>query len=144
MKTLDELLAYKIKKAKEKYYAELKSIRKNITKEYMVKVLEERVKKQLPGCSTNANTIYMSIHLNSDHNISKDFMLFLENNEDYIQTLGKGTEYSFTHDTTSYSYDYIWPEFKIYVYYGAGKCKRVKIGHKTKTIKEDVYEVQCL
>ena len=144
MKTLDELLAFKLKQTREKYYEEIKSIKKNIVKEYMINILKDRVNKQLPDCNTTSSLNHLSIHLNSKHNISKDFMLFLENNEDYIKTIGKSEEYEFVHDQANRTYDYKWKDFKIWVYYGVGNCKRVKIGSKTKTVTEDIYEVQCL
>ena len=144
MKTLDEFLAYELQLALKDYKRTCKSIRKNIVKKFMIKTLCERVKQQMPGCTTSQGSNCMWVYLSSNHNISKDWMIFLENNIDYISTLGKSKEYKVNLDQSYGSYDYKWGEFTIYVNYNGGKCKRVKIGEKTKTIKEDIYEVQCL
>ena len=144
MKTIDELLQYKLSMARKSYQREVRHIRKNITRDHMINTLEERIKTQLTGCATSNSSDSIFVYLSPEHNISKDWMCFMDENKEYLSTLGKGEEYTVGQDQSFGSYDYNWPEFKIYVNYNNGKCKRVKIGTKSRTIKEDIYEVQCL
>lgn len=144
MRTLDEQLAYDLGIARKNYQRSCKEIRDTAVKKHMSQALAERIKKAMPGMAVTAYNNSLTVHLTPDYNISKDWMVFMDENMEFIAMLGKGEEYKVEHNQEYGTYDYRWDEYQIDVWYGAGKCKRVKIGSTTETVTTDVYEVQCL
>lgn len=136
--------------ALRRYHSEIKLYNKkeNQIKFHIWQALKDRTQRFFKGCSVYGcddlswGSDYLSVYLNNDYNIAKDVMLFLEANEPLIALIGKG-EYKFEHDQKFECYRYNYPKFKIIIYYGNGKCKKVKIAETSKVVKEAVYEVQC-
>lgn len=115
----------------------------------MAQFLVNKAKEFFDGCrvSWNEGTKYhsISINLTKDYNVSEHVNIFI----DEYQYILKHFLYSWkqepdiVHDDNSRSMDYKYGNLSIYVYYGSGRCERVKVGTTQKTVTKDVYELRC-
>jgi len=145
MMTLDERVQKKKETAKRVYERSLESAEREAIQEHLMDTLGNRIKGAMPGVNVSATGSALWVYLSKDYNISKDWMIFLEENEDFIKVCGKTeAEYKFKHDQEFGTYDYNYGDINLYVNYGEGKCKRVKVGETTETVTKEIYEVQCL
>lgn len=136
---------YTLKKRERDYYRRrLRDINKNKKRLLQMKFLEIKFKETFKDCHISKGSNYISLYLNKNYNISKDVMLFFEVYEYLLNVIGQDTKYTFEHDQDTESYDYLWPELRISVYYGSGKCKKVKVGETSKIVKKTLYKVECL
>ncbi len=94
---------------------------------------------------TFGSSVSLSITLNKDQNIEKDFNIFFDLYEDRIKKVLGVKEYE-VEESGDLKYrfgDYWNKQFTIVVNYSGGKCERVKIRTETKTVEKDIYEIKC-
>jgi hypothetical protein len=143
MDSIKELKA----KAKKVYETTISVIEKNAFRYRKTDVLFMKVKDAFPDCTVNVDhnsyQCCVSLHLTKEFNVSKDVLLFLDNNLEFLEFFGREKQYEVDHQPEYSCFTYSWGDQRLSVWYGNGNCTRKVIGHKTKTITEDIYEVVC-
>jgi hypothetical protein len=148
---IEDKILKKKQKAYKDYCSEMKkwNSKENQIRFLLMNTLKERVKSFFKDCTVwGCDSLYffdqyIGLSLTKDYNLSHDYNLFLEANEPLIALVCGGSEFKTKHKQEDKCFEYIYPKFRIDVYYGSGRCRMVKIAEKTKTIKEPIYEVVC-
>src|SRR6056297_3553271 len=134
MRTVDEIERDLKERAFKECQMKLKTAREEAIKLHIIDTICSRITTYMPGCIVSNYGYSTHVTLTEDFNIH-DWYLVLEEIEPLIDLLEEG-EYTTREDYTVNSIDFVWDRLRIYVYFGNGKCERVKVGSKTRTITE--------
>ena len=133
------------KMKKQLYQDYLTSVKRLKANEFDIRravVLAKKLRETFVGCilyeHISPQSQMLSLYLNENFNIEKDVSLFIDN---HLYLLGP--DYEVRHDQSNQSLDYTWQGFTLYVYYGNGRCQRVKVDTIKKVVEEDIYEIKC-
>lgn len=145
MDLINELKA----KAKKSYESDLKVIDKKAPQIRKCQVLEYKARIFFEGCITHAyyNETYswsvptVQLYLSGEYNITRDVNIFLDEHSEFITFISDGEEVVPILSDTHMSWCF--PDVTLHVFFEGGACERVKVGEKSRTIKEPIYEVRC-
>lgn len=136
--------------ARSSYLSKLRRIDECSAKHRRTNVLALKLEKHFPGCRVTRNYDHstfwynsVSLYLTKDYNITKDVMLFLEAEQEFLSFFGRNNNWESKDDQSAKSLDFSWGDQKLYVYYEGGNCTQVKVGEKARVVKEDIYEIVC-
>lgn len=135
--------------AKAVYLTEAKGYAENAPKHRTTFVFAEKLRAYFDGCKVSPSynnykwsPNSVSLFLTKDFNITKDVMLFIEQEEAFLNFLCPDG-FKTKDDPDNRTLDFTWDKQQLFVYHAGGNCSRVKIGQKTKVVTEDIYEIVC-
>ena len=142
MKSVDELtLQYRANALKE-YQNSFKNAPKAAIKQHLCDTLQARLQKELPDSNIYVYNTSATIYLYGKDNVGKDIELAFEKHDDLIRLFGG--EFKSNKWNGDSTMTYKWEKYSIDVNIsGSTTCSRIKVGTKSRTINEDVYDIIC-
>lgn len=151
MNSFDERMKLKLADKKKEYLNTIKKIKENMSLNYVAFILAKRWNEEYRTTGDKATyNIQLEggmvrIYLGKEQNVTKDFMLFLDENREIIENQ---VDSEMEIRTDAHTVDYLWNEtwnktFSIWVYFGGSNCERVLVRSDVTTTTNHVYEMVC-
>ena len=125
----------------DSYIARKAYIQKNSAHYRRLAVFTSVVHRAFPSAFPYEADWSVNVTLTEKHTISRDVMIFLDDNRDLLVRLGNCSDYTVRNNTNTYTLTYTFGDIKLMVTYGEASCSRVQVG--TRIVEEPIYEVIC-